>query len=152
MKKSLLVFSIFSISVLLVPFIKAENLDPPCPQGKGKWFCYGFRLANLFDLGATIAACATENGSIPKSEVAEFAVDYTLNKFSSGDRRKVETDLYKMIQDDSDFRIQKRVEANINNSGGCAVVLSRYYPGFSKARSKPPGSLRDTMSDTPFQW
>jgi len=152
MRQSSFFFSIIYFSLLLVPSLKAENLDPPCPQGKGGWFCYGFKLAKWFDLGATIAACATENGSIPKSEVAEFAVNYTLNKFSSGDRRRAKTDLYKMIQDDGDYRIQKRVEANINNSGGCAVVLSRYYPSFSRARPKAPSSLRDTMSDTPFQW
>jgi len=150
MRKSLLIFSILCIS--LVPISKAGNLDPPCPKGKGGWFCYGFKLSSWFDLGSTIASCATQNGSLAKQQVADFAVRYTLNRFKSEARSKVRTDLYKMIKDDDDYSIRKRVEANISKSGGCAIVLNRYYPSFSKAKPKPAPSLRDTMSDTPFQW
>ena len=152
MRKSSFFFSIIYFSLLLVPSLKGEDLNPPCPKGKSTWFCYGFKLTNIFDLGSTIGACASENGSIAKNEVAAFAVDFTLKKFDSKSRNEVRKDLYKILQNDNNYSIKKRVESKINNSGGCSVVLTKYYPSFSKPRPKPSSTIRDTMSDTPFQW
>ena len=150
MKKYFFIFIFSTLSLLT--YAKAEDLNPKCPQGKSKWFCYGFKLANYFDLGSTIGACASENGSIGKSDVADFAVDFTLNKFNAESRNQVRKDLYKFLQNDTNYSIKKRVERNINNSGGCSVVLTKYYPSFSKPRPMPSSTIRDTMSDTPFQW
>ena len=88
MKKYFFIFIFSTLSLLT--YAKAEDLNPPCPKGKSTWFCYGFKLTNIFDLGSTIGACASENGSIAKNEVAAFAVDFTLKKFDSKTEMKSE--------------------------------------------------------------
>ena len=150
MRKCFLLVPIVCLSVL--PFVKAESLDPPCPEGRGGWFCYGFKLASWFDLGATIATCGANNGSLAKNEVASFAVDYTLKKIKPSSRKRALNDLREMIQDRSDYKQTQLIKANIITGGGCAMVLNKYYPKFSRVVPKDPSSLRDTMSDTPFQW
>ena len=150
MKKSFLI--IYTIFIIFSPIAKASNLEPDCPKGKGQWFCYGFKLATLYYLGATIGTCASANGALSEMEGAKFAIHYTLNKFKSGDKPQVRADLYKLIEESSNYELQKKVTNNIKDGGGCAMVLNRYYPEFSRPEPKDTPSLRDTMSDTPFQW
>ena len=148
MKRSHYLNFFIVLSAFFTSSIKAEELPRPCPESLGFYQCQGWTSVATYSLGTAIGMCAAENGSVSSFEGAKFAYKYARDRLSRGARDS----LINYINDSTNYELNKSGKMTINEAGGCAMLLNKYYPKFSKPLPKEPSDLRDTMSDTPFSW